>query len=627
VTQETQIRQTIIPHGPGHIGMPGASKKDMGCVQYLAQIFNGEVPNSTEFYLTLTRISPVMWEGRKLPIGVIESRLPVATYPDLYSMVQQMHGGGEFQIRVIDPNGQQQHQMRITIDLLSNPPMSATEQSGRMLPGIGGSGMMYGRPAMSHLPFDPNDTDEIRELRNAEARLRAEESKLIQEEKFEDRQRSVERKRVAEREVESRKGQAPAQEMLTMRNELKDALRDMHLSTERSMEKAVQGMKDLVLLMKPHDNGNTTVEMVKALAPILSVLLAKNNNSEFTEAIKMTRDSQEKMAQMTVQLATAAQAKNDNLIQTLIMNKLEAPSTAVEQALEMREKGWKQATEMFMMMDELRGGHDSGVINPEGGFWGNLGNVLVNGLNSLMSGGIRGGAAGKLLETVAGNLGKTPQQMTQGDVRYAAGKMQQAAQFDSRLKPMQLPMAAPMQLPMAALPVARVASPLGKLFNAVLEIQPAGVQVPMVELPQIPQIQVPVQQAPVQVAAPAPMPPVQTSAPAVEATPKEDDGPSGYINEMLEIAMHDVKDERAAHNWLEFALDKWPRALLKQIAEAPNDDARLQVIQGYADAQLFQEFAQLVTDMNHPSRYSNFMDNLKQLVEEVANAGAAASSQ
>lgn len=643
VTQETSIRQTIIPHGPGPIGMPGVTKRDMGCVQYLAQIFNGEVPNSAEFYVTLVRLGPAIVEGRKMPLGVIESRLPIAPYPDLYEMIRQMHGGGEYQIRVIDPHGSMQNQMRVVIDLLSNPPMfGGPEQMGRMLPGPGGRPVAYGYG--QQFGAANHETDDVVQLRNEEARMRAEESKLLQEEKLEDRRRAIERKRQNEQDLELRKAQPPVEPAQTLRSELKDALKEMQQNTDRAIERSVASMKEFALLLKPHDNGNQTVEMIKAFVPVLTALLSKNNSSDMTEMMKMSNAATEKVMAMAVQNATTSSTRSETLLQQLIANKLEAPQTAVQQALDMRERGWKQAMEMFAMMEEARGGGGGGqgeVINPEGGFFGNLGNVILNGLNQLMSGGIRTGAAGKLLETVAGNLGKNPQQLTKSDMRYAADKMQQ--QYSPQLKPMQQPtLPAPQQqmaLP-APVPITlpRVASPLGKLFNAVHEIQEDTVPLapisPKVQPTVVAQPMPQMVSLPPQPVATAPVQPVVPTAPVVAQAAKvpppeaqdDDDGPADYINQMLEIALEDVTAERNSHNWVDFALDKWPRALLNQVAKAASDDERLALFQQYADPALFQKFAQIVTDLSHPTRYTNFIDNLHQLVEEVANAGATAAA-
>jgi hypothetical protein len=626
------IRQTFYPGGgAGHspVGIPGTDRRASGCIQYLAKVFNGEVPDSSEFFVRVDRVGPAMWEGQRLPLGPIESRLPIAPYPDLHETIRSIHGGGEYQLRVFDAEGRQQHQMKFSVDVLRDPPNSR-------LPGMVG----YTPAALAGAHRSPNPLmainqdgqEDLAKLRLEEQRLRAEQSTMMQAASLEDTKDTLERNRRARRESEDRRTMGPHVEGMRaeMNATIKDLIRDNQLQQERMMNT----LKELVASSKPQDNSSALMmaETMKAMTAMVAAVLSGANKppqtNELSEAIKMTQAANEKVVTMAIQSATAQAGKNDALITQLITNRLESPDSAVKQALEMRENGWQQAMQMFQMMESMRGDAEADqVINPEGGFLGNLGNVLLSALSGMMKG---GGGGNKILETIAQNLGKQPGQLSQQDLRYAAQKMEQARPQLPVLKPMQLPAPQPQQQAQPQRMVSRTAPGTLGLFDAIYET----VEIPQAQPGQ--QLQMWPMPIPVEALRPTPQetfavlqgqeiteelvvePVAVVQAPAQQAQVSSgSESLDHLVGEAVQIALEDISSERRVHDWVEFAVDKWPKDFLRAIAQAPNDEERLKLLQHHCVPSLFKQFFDLVTDLNKQSRYLNFVTNLHALVEEI----------
>jgi hypothetical protein len=335
--------------------------------------------------------------------------------------------------------------------------------------------------------------------------------------------------------------------------------------------------------------------------------------------------------------ATQATAKSEKLLETVFLNKLESPENSLKTALDMQERGRKDAMEMWRLIEDARGDRDNGdVIDPEGGFFGNFGNLILHGLKSLVSGAARGGGK-QAMELLSGILQKPAgtTQFTEQDLQLAAQKI--AATRRPAIAALPPPAPVPGQRPAqqqvnmpAAPPPGQPVRVKPKIFSHVYEIVDAPVSAPMTPAtiltpPPSAAVQAP---AATPTPAPAPIPVVEVeitrgtmleteNAPVikqVQGTVVETTG-DDYVNEGIAMAIADLKVGRREHEWVDFALGKWTRDFLTQLAHAPDDSARIQILQSQADPGLFQELVELLMDANKPVYYRDFIENLTALRE------------
>jgi hypothetical protein len=237
----------------------------------------------------------------------------------------------------------------------------------------------------------------------------------------------------------------------------------------------------------------------------------------------------------------------------------------------------------------------------------NIGNLILAGLQNFVTGAARGGG-GKMLEAIAAQLGKPAgtQQFSNAELTTLAQRMEQQEMQRRGMLANQPRMA----LPGPAAPMQ--AAPRPMIFEQTYEIEDQGVfAVPQV-IPQPVMQQMPVAE-PVMTVQPA-------AASTVEVPVEEGDRTQEVVNEALAMALEDIRAGRRAHDWVDFALDKWDRPLLNALVSAADDSARIMLIQQYADPQLFGQLAQVLMDTAHPEYYSNFIENVHNLLEEASKA-------
>jgi hypothetical protein len=90
------------------------------------------------------------------------------------------------------------------------------------------------------------------------------------------------------------------------------------------------------------------------------------------------------------------------------------------------------------------------------------------------------------------------------------------------------------------------------------------------------------------------------------------------VNEALGMAVDDIKAGRRAHDWVDYALDKWDKALLDVLIRAQDDTERVSILQQYSDPELFRQLVGLLMDTAHPEYYRNFIENVRTLLEEAS---------
>lgn len=668
VTQETYIKQTIQP-GVGHQstmmpsmvaapGVVGRGAKDT--IQYLAQLF---LDGNQEYQVYVDRLGPARHpvDGSTLPCGQIHILSPMP-YSDIYERIRQLNGGGKYALRVLDGMGSTRHTLQFTIDMIANPPINTIPNNGSGYRPVGG-------PHTTSTPFAPfAENDELLKVRSAEQVLRANKSLKMAEYDLEETDRTIRKRREAELESEERRKYSPFEQQAKIEtqravDDLKNVIRETQHMNDRRMDQIQQNFEKMLLAItsnKPNDGtGMMTLmaTMFKGMsdsqtAVLTAVLGNKNGNNDNLETMKMISASNEKIAQMAMQSAKDATSKSDSLLQTLITNRIEHPESAVKQALDMRESGWKQAIEMFDRLEKMKGDNEpEEIINPEGGFWSNLGNVILSQLQKLTAGGMKGGA-NMALNALAAMMNKPAgtTQYTDAELRQATDMlMRQEAQRRGIVTPPPMAPAAlpsPTQQPVtfqAQQPVNRIRFDPRKIFDRVYETetiqqQPAQVQQQVIPpaprpvfVPKVEEFEETVAPAPVIEHSPAPIQ-QQEPAPEIEEDEGEDNSLSGYVNDVIEVALDDLRSGRREHDWIDLALNKWDESFLQALASAaqPSEhdiSVHLGMIREQADPKLFAElYTALVESPKSGEWWPKFLENFQTFLAEIKE-GANAPTQ
>ena len=635
VTQETTTRQTVYAGLPTDaLSMPGAPKKSQPCIAYMAQI--AQDANCAGYQIEVSRTLPAVYNGQRFPFGILE-RFPPAPYLDIYEQMRQIHGGGSYKIRVLSEEGQQVHAMVFSIDTLQCPPILRVPNQG-----YGAVGAAPGNTNAGSFAAIGGAADDIMNLRQEEQRYRTEEQVLISKNRVEQTARNIEKQRRREAEEEERRFQGPQNEAAQR------IIGDLRHETDSRFQAMNSSFDKLLLLLsqqKPADNGMAAmmpmmVELIKSssqtTAAIMTAIISGggNKSTEMANILKMQSDSQEKLFTVMLNNSTQSSAKSEKLIEQVFLHRLNQPEDSLKQALDMQDRGRKDTMEMWRLIEEARGDREGGdVIDPEGGFFGNMGNLILHGLKSLVSGAARGGGK-QAMELLSGILQKPA-----GTTQFTEQELQQAAQQIEQTRRQQRPALAALPAPMqqqpqtinipAAPPPGQVIKSKPKLFDRVYEIvgeqqaapaviipSPPSAQAPM-PAPAIPVVEVQMQQ---QQGVMVETEEVKQAQGAVVETSGDD-----YINEAISMAVADLKVGRREHDWVEFALGKWTRDFLQQIAQARDDAERIKLLQASADPGLFQELVELLMDAQKPQQYRDFIENLTAL-REGAQEGALSAA-
>ena len=254
------------------------------------------------------------------------------------------------------------------------------------------------------------------------------------------------------------------------------------------------------------------------------------------------------------------------------------------------------------------------MISPDSGFFGNMGNLILHGLKNLVSGAARGGGK-QAMELLSGILQKPAgtTQFSEQDLQTAAAKI------EATRRPALAALPPPQQQNMPAAPApGPVVRPKPKLFDKVYEIvdsqptvitppPPVAMPVPTPAPAPIPVVEVQVQSQGTMIETVDAVRPPQSAV--VETTGDE------FVNEAIALAVSDLRAGRREHEWVDFALGKWGRDYLTQIAQAADDAGRIQLLQSQADPELFRELIELLMDANKPQNYRDFIENLNALRE------------
>jgi hypothetical protein len=133
-------------HPQGSSAFKGVPQRDQSCIDYLAQIAEVQ-PN--DFVIEVVRKSPALdSQGKRLKIGPVYKQSTVSAFQYIYDNVEQLHGGGQYQLRVLNLNGQVCKQMNFAIE--GEPIFTDADEAPAR---FGATGAGFRRGSMT---FDPN---------------------------------------------------------------------------------------------------------------------------------------------------------------------------------------------------------------------------------------------------------------------------------------------------------------------------------------------------------------------------------------------------------------------------------------------------------------------------------------
>lgn len=646
VVQETTTRQVIYSPTTNEgipsslLQAPGANRKEMNKIEYMATIYLD--PNCADWSIQIDRVGPARTpEGAPLTTGPVETIRPPIPYPDVYERIKQLCGGGKYLLRIIDDTGVGRGTLQFVIDTIANPPIPRVPGNGTGYRTVGGAPTMAGA---FQAGMNPDDT--LFKLREAEQVARAQKAVKIAEFESEDTDRLL-RKRRRQDEAEERQAnqnggsnfeQVARLETDRIYNTFRTELREIAHATDRRFD-ALQGLFEKMMLTNGNGGNQQMIafmaQMMKSstdsqtalLTAILPALAGKKDDGQFMEALKLVNSASEKTTQMMMQ----ATNKNDSLIATLITNRLEHPDNAVKQALDMREAGWKQALEMWDRMEGMRGDNEpDDVINPEGGFFSNLGNVILAALQGFVSKGAKGG--GKMaMDAIAAILQKPA-----GTTQFTQAELTQAANILAAQRGGGLVTPAPAPQPILPPPQQQQVQPQvqrqpfrfdpRKLFDRVYETED---EVPVAAQPMPQQQQQVMPQQPLAEEMEEVVPHIPQEQVAPEEIEEEDDS-FDYVNEGIEIMLRDLQSGRREHDWVDHALNKWDAQLLDELGVAPRPtpediSAHINIIKRVADPALYDQLYNFLVNPKNKKQYELFLENFSTFLLEIKEPSNAAT--
>lgn len=597
-------------YGPKIPGMPGVSPSVPGVPRHqldALKYFNGLVddPNAQAYRLQVRRLKPNTWNGYKIfRVDALEDLSPPISIEHLRQMVAETHGGGTFQVKAINANGQCVRMMEFTIDTTSyaprvpdNSPFVGSLEGRGTLVGPGNS-LLGGAETVGGSLRAPSL--EIQAVQQAKQVLEVQMQLKQIEKKARDQDKEFKREEERERELEERKAMLPVmqqqQQVEALRNEFRTALDGIKDLVRASVDHKKDDKSIDILLKKMETDAQQNIKSMEiqsqnmtAMFTALAGVMGKKDDKglDLGTLMQIMNSSNEKMVQMAMQ----GSSKADRIVEAIITNKLTQPENQLKTAMDFMDRGRSQTMEM---MELLQGSEGAGeVINPEGGFWSNLGNVFVHGVSRLVSGAAAGGG-GKLMEALSGMTAKP----VTGNV------------YAPTYEPAALPAPAQHQLPAPA------AAPAQTVAQAPVVQQPPRAVSPFYDAemdddqaygePRV--AAAPVQQAPAVAQVPAqPVAPVGS-----------DDELTEHVTEAMEQAIRDLDAGRRDPDWPDYALGKWNNSFLVQLAQASDDSARIQLIGTRCDRAVFEQLIQRLR--GNTTHVVNFTQGLHVLMQELARS-------
>jgi hypothetical protein len=605
----------------------GTSASYAACVEHLRNL--SEDATADNFKVHIRRRGPASFNGFRLPTGVIEETEPMP-FDDIQARVAELHGGGTYNLQVITPSGQLSRQMMFRVDEnMHEPkvpanavPLNTLQPSefGRMVRpqmNVGASG--FG----THTAEDQIMID----LRKQEQILAATKQKEEREYEIEKSRRRRKSEEESEREAEERKKMLPEiteanrrvetlkDEIRHMADSFKDSIRELANSKnskgdDESLKLLIESMKLSSDQQQKAQQRQTELQVAQMkqqsdmmIALIASMNKEKPHDNSIIEAIKMSVESSKQTTQMIMESAKNENSVMRDLFTSVVTQRLSAPDDQVKMHQQAEDRGWTKAMELTRLLEEARSGSDDGIeIDPDGGFWGNVSNIALQGIQRAIRGASQGGGLRGALQNALSPMTGYQQQ-------------QDAVQVPVHYQPQPQPQPQPMARPVQQLPgiVHHTPTPVlqspnpevqsSPLFEGVVEDGPSSVVTPS-------PVSVPVLPAPVQ----------QQQQQATGGEEEEYDLRM-HVTEAMRMALDDFKVGRKVHDWSDHAIDKWHRQFKVELAQAPDDAARIQLIGGKCEPAVYEQVINRIRGGGQDVFY--FTQAIQAVVQDVAKEFAA----
>jgi hypothetical protein len=607
----------------------GVHRRNLSGVQFLSDLVNNH--DCIGFILEISRTGPPSYEGEMLPVGVIDRVQPL-TYPELYERIRQIHGGGEYRVRVMDDRGSCVNQLPFRIDTIVDPPK--VKIGGSFV--VPGSGNPHGAHAYRPVPLTQAaaEEDEVLKLRGEERKVAAEMSVKVKKREMETTERRWRAEEEAELERKEKMQLAPVQQMQNQVQTLERTMLAMQQASQQQQAQMMQSFQQMLMAsaQKPQDNSmiNLIIESGKQQTQMMITLLtAMMSNGgakqhEHAEAAKIQAEANKQIMDMAVRSAQGGNSRYDKLIESIVASQVNRPRESIKDALDLMDRGRQQALEMVEMR---KNDEDDLEYDPKVGVMGNVGKLIFGLLGGLMKG--SGGMQG--IASVMAALGKQDaSQVKTSELKNLAILLeQQMIQQRAALpappqpgagRPAFGPPTAPVQMPMQQnqpqQPWNRVDVVAPQTQQVVRPVQirlhPAIEGIYEEEAVQI-QVQVPAPQVPV------PVMPIVIDDEGEENLPQgEEERLRYFVTEAMRMALEDVKAGVRAHEWSGYALDKWNKSFLDSLVQCPDAAARIDLIHARTDPAVFQQLYAKLVDEKSPQNYANFLRALDELVLEHA---------
>lgn len=650
-------------------GAPGGVRG--GIAKWLSELVND--PNKAGWALETKRVGPVVWEGQPVVGGVVDKTFPML-YPELFKRIQEVAGGGEYRVAMLDDEGKVVGSKSFCINTITDAP-KILNTNQQLVAAMGGTAPMqmprghltpYGamRPTPLTAAAAGFEEDRTLLLRQKEREMTAEATVERQKRELERERRRWDEEDRAEQDRREARAQLPVMQA-------QEAVRNMERKLVETQQKEQGQMAQMFAMMMQQQQQNTQM-LVSILAQpkkddtiVLLVESMKMQSQQFQtmmqatmaqanakqhdmiEAAKISAESQARVFEM-MSKQNQSSGRFDRLMEVVVTKNLNSGGDSVKQAIELLNTGRQQALDMLEMRESMAGPADDLEYDPDAGVLGNLGRMVFGILKNIGKGG--GGLAA--LPALLGALNKTdPAQITNQDYVKLAQQLetrlpQYAAQQGAAPVPAQLPVA---QNPMLPAPVARPApfDPASILSRPAQRPAQQPVQVPVpvsAPMPVAPVARpahsnnvVPITAGPgiaevfeeelaedlTVAAAPVVSAPALVPAVAVAAEDTPEERLRQWVTAAMNIALtEDIADGRNEHEWPATAIAKWNRQFLDQLAAAPDDGVRVQLIAGYCEPSVFQALQTKLLDQAQPHNYRNFIVALHELVAEHNSARA-----
>jgi hypothetical protein len=94
-----------------------------------------------------------------------------------------------------------------------------------------------------------------------------------------------------------------------------------------------------------------------------------------------------------------------------------------------------------------------------------------------------------------------------------------------------------------------------------------------------------------------------------------------HVTEAMRMALDDFKVGRKVHDWSDHAIDKWHRQFKVELAQAPDDAARIQLIGGKCEPAVYEQVINRIRGGGQDVFY--FTQAIQAVVQDVAKEFAA----